>query len=278
MGERLAGKVAFITGAARGQGRSHAIRLAEEGANIIAVDICADVPDVHYGLASDSELAETVRQVEATGQRMIASRTDVRDLESMCSAVADGVAQLGRLDIVVTNAGVLSKPASVIDMSPSAWQDVIDINLTGVWNTAKVTAPHLIEGGRGGSIVIISSVVGLRGSPNVAPYVASKHALVGLMRTLALELAQHSIRVNSIHPTQVDTPMVLNEANYRRRLPDREDATVDDFAAASKGMNALPVPWVNSIDVSNAVVYLASDEGRYVTGVTLPIDAGALLL
>jgi SDR family mycofactocin-dependent oxidoreductase len=271
------GKVAFITGAARGQGRSHAIRLAEEGADIIAIDSLTDVADVMYPQAREQDLAETVQQVEALDRRILAVKADVRDLDAVRSAVDQGVAEFGRLDIVAANAGILSEFAETADTSPRAWNDVLDINLTGVFHSVKASVPHLVAGGRGGSIIITSSSIGLRGGRNVAPYSASKHAVVGLMRTLALELGPHMIRVNTVHPTQVDTEMIMNDANWRLFVPDVENPTREDFARVSQGLNALPIPWIDPIDVSNALVFLASDEARYITGATLPVDAGSVL-
>ncbi|HEY3878667.1 MAG TPA: mycofactocin-coupled SDR family oxidoreductase [Trebonia sp.] len=277
MAGRVAGKVAFITGAARGQGRSHAIRLAQEGADIIAVDILEDVPGIPYAGATEADLAETVKQVEALDRRIVASKADVRDYAGLKKAVDDGVAQLGRLDIVSANAGIGTSPHKSWELDEDTWQTMIDINLTGVWHTAKAAIPHLIEGGNGGAIILTSSAAGLQAYENIAHYVSAKHGVVGLMRTLALELAPHMIRVNSIHPTQVDTPMIQNEATYRLFRPDLEHPTKDDFAPASQTVNALPIPWVEPVDISNAVLFLASDEGRYVTGVTLPVDAGTVI-
>jgi SDR family mycofactocin-dependent oxidoreductase len=276
MAGRVEGKVAFITGAARGQGRSHALRLAEEGADIIAVDLCEDIKSVDYPLATRADLAETVRLVEALGRRVVAREADVRDTESLRAAVDAGVAELGRLDIVSANAGILSNGQSH-ELSEETWGDMIDINLSGVWRTCKVAIPHLIAGGRGGSIVLTSSVAGLRSYNGVAHYVAAKHGVVGLMKTLAQELAAHSIRVNTVNPTQVDTAMIQNESMYHLFVPDVENPTREEFGAASAATILLPIDWVESIDVSNAVLFLASDEARYITGVALPIDAGALI-
>jgi SDR family mycofactocin-dependent oxidoreductase len=274
---RVEGKVAFITGAARGQGRSHAIRLAQEGADIIAVDICKQVDSVTIPMSTPEDLAKTVSAVEALDRRIVATEADVRDLGALKSAVDDGVAQLGRLDIVLANAGIGSSGAPVNQMDAAIWLETIDVNLNGVWNTAKVAVPYLVAGGRGGSIVLTSSVGGLKAHPNIGHYVAAKHAVVGLMRTLALELGQHGIRVNSIHPTQVATPLLLNDWTYRMFRPDLENPTVEDFAPISQMAHVLPVPWVEAVDISNAILFLASDEGRYITGVTLPVDAGAML-
>jgi (+)-trans-carveol dehydrogenase len=270
---RVAGKVALITGAARGQGRSHALRLAEEGADIIALDICRQIESVPYPLSTPEDLEETARQVKELGQSVMTREVDVRDGEALVSAVNDGVAQLGRLDIVIANAGILSVGAS-FELSEQAWSQIIEVNLSGVWRTTK---PHLIAGGSGGSIVLTSSVAGLIGQPGIGHYVAAKHGVVGLMKTLALELAPLNIRVNSIHPTNVDTPMIMNEATYRVFLPDDPHPTREMFAVPAEEMNALPVPWIEPGDVSNAVLFLASDEARYVTGISLPIDAGAAI-
>jgi (+)-trans-carveol dehydrogenase len=274
---RVQGKVAFITGAARGQGRSHAVRLAQEGADIIAVDHCADIKTVGYPMATADDLAETVRQVEALDRRIVARRADVRDTESLRAAVDAGVAELGRLDIVCANAGILSNGQSH-ELSEDAWAEMININLSGVWRTCKVAIPHLIAGGRGGSIVLTSSVAGLRSYSGVSHYVSAKHGVVGLMKTLAQELAPHRVRVNTVNPTQVDTDMIQNESMYHLFCPDIEAPTREDFAAASAATILLPVAWVESIDVSNALLFLASDEARYITGVALPVDAGALTI
>jgi (+)-trans-carveol dehydrogenase len=271
---RVEGKVAFITGAARGQGRSHAVRLAEEGADIIAVDICAQIGSVPYEMATPADLAETVKEVEALDRRIVAAKADVRDYAALKAALDDGVAQLGGLDIVSANAGIASF-APAADLEEATWQDMVEVNLTGVWHAAKAAIPHLIAGGRGGSIVLTSSTAGLVALPNMAHYVAAKHGVVGLMRTLALELAPHFIRVNSVHPTGVNTPMVQNEPTMRVFLPGVENPTAEQYAEAMGALNALPVPWVEPRDVSNAVLFLASDEARYITGVTLPVDAGS---
>lgn len=270
MAGRVEGKVAFITGAARGQGRSHAVRLAEEGADIIAVDICGQVGSVPYAMSTPDDLAETVRQVEALDRRIVATQADVRDFDAVKAALDDGVAQLGRLDIVCANAGIMSV-GRADELPEQTWQDMIDINLSGVWRACKAAIPHL---GEGGVIVITSSAAGLMAIENSAHYVSAKHGLVGLMRTLTLELAPRSIRVNSVHPTTVNTDMIQNDPTYRLFRPDLDNPTVDDAAEAFLTLNALPIKWVEPRDISNAVLFLASDEARYITGVTLPVDAG----
>lgn len=277
MAGRVEGKVAFITGAARGQGRTHAVRLAEEGADIIAVDLCEQVGTISYPMATPEDLEETVRQVEDLDRRIVATQADVRDYEALDRALSDGISQLGRLDIVAANAGIGSRPFPAQDIDERTWQDMIDVNLTGVWHTSKAAIPHLIEGGHGGSIILTSSAAGLRAYEHIAHYVSAKHGVVGLMRTLANELAPHMIRVNSVHPTQVDTPMIMNDDTYRLFRPDLENPTREDFAPASQAMNALPIPWIEARDVSNALLFLASDEARYITGVALPVDAGCVV-
>jgi (+)-trans-carveol dehydrogenase len=275
MAGRVEGKVAFITGAARGQGRSHAIRLAQEGADIIAVDLCQQIDSVPYPMATPEDLAQTVKEVEALDRRIVASQADVRDYDAVKAAVDAGVAELGRLDIVSANAGIFSL-GRMDEMAEQAWQDMIDTNLTGVWHAAKAAIPHLKAGGRGGSIVITSSAAGLMGMENIGHYVSAKHGLVGLMRTLTLELAPFSIRVNSLHPTTVNTPMIQNPATHALFRPDLEHPTAEDAAESFLTLNALPVKWVEPVDISNALLFLASDEARYITGVMLPIDAGTL--
>ncbi|SEG81403.1 SDR family mycofactocin-dependent oxidoreductase [Thermomonospora echinospora] len=277
MSGRVEGKVAFITGAARGQGRSHAVRLAQEGADIIAIDVCRQLDGVPIPMSTPEDLDETVAQVEATGRRIVAAQADVRDYDTMKKIVDDGVARLGRLDIVLANAGLAASGNAIDQLDEKLWRDSIDVNLTGAYLTAKAAVPHLIEGGRGGAIVLTSSVGGLKAHPHVGNYVSAKHGIVGLMRTLAVELAQHRIRVNSVHPTQVNTPMLMNEMTYRMFRPDLENPTQEDLAPISQMMHLLPVPWVEAEDISNAVLFLVSDESRYITGVTLPIDAGSML-
>jgi SDR family mycofactocin-dependent oxidoreductase len=274
MAGRVAGKVAFITGAARSQGRSHALRLAEEGADIIAVDLCGPVESVRmYPPATAEDLAETVRQVEQLDRRIVATQADVRDPAALRAAVDDGVAQLGRLDIVLANAGVFElSPA--LELSDDAWHEMIDINLTGVWNTCKVALPHLVDGGRGGSIVITSSTAGLKGTPNTIHYTAAKHGIVGVMRTLANEFGAQAIRVNTVHPTGVDTVMIQNMKTWGLFTPDDPEPSREKFTELFETLHPLPVAYIDPVDISNAILFLVSDEARYITGVTLPVDAG----
>ncbi len=270
---RVEGKVAFITGAARGQGRSHAVRLAEEGADIIAVDICRSLPTVPYEGATREDLAATAKLVEDLDRRIVVREADVRDLGQLQTAVQEGLSELGHIDVVCCNAGILSF-APALEMDEQTWQEMIDVNLSGVWKTIRAAVPPMVERRQGGSVIITSSVAGLFGFPNLANYSSAKHGIVGLMRTLTQELAPHMIRVNTVNPTTVNTPMVQNDATARLIRPDLANPTPDDLGAAFVGLNALPIPWVEPIDISNAVLWLASDESRYVTGVTLPIDAG----
>jgi SDR family mycofactocin-dependent oxidoreductase len=271
---RVAGKVALITGAARSQGRSHAVRLAEEGADVIAVDLCGPVESIRmYPPATEEDLAETVRQVEKLDRRIVAAQADVRDSAALQAAVDDGIAQLGRLDIVLANAGVFEfSPA--LELTDAAWREMIDINLTGVWNTCKVALPHLVEGGRGGSIVITSSTAGLKGTPNTIHYTAAKHGVIGVMRTLANEFGEHAIRVNTVHPTGVDTVMIQNPRTWGLFTPDDPEPTREKFTELFETLHPLPVAYVDPVDISNAILFLVSDEARYITGVTLPVDAG----
>ncbi|HEX3548474.1 MAG TPA: mycofactocin-coupled SDR family oxidoreductase [Mycobacterium sp.] len=268
----LDGNVAFITGVARGQGRSHAVRLAADGADIIGVDICADIPSNGYPMATCDELDETVALVEAKGGKMIGSVADVRDFHQLKAALDAGVEHFGRLDIVCANAGIASMTFRELtdDEDLEQWTDVMNVNLVGAFHTAKAAIPHLIAGERGGSIVFTSSTAGLRGFGGLQGgglgYAASKHGIVGLMRTLANALAPHSIRVNSVHPTAVNTMMAVNPAmvSFLQNYPD----------GGPHLQNPMPVALLEPEDISAAVAYLVSDEARYVTGVTFPVDAG----
>ena len=269
---RLDGKVAFITGAARGQGRSHAVRLAEEGADIIAVDICAQIGSVGYPMATPEDLDETAALVEKQGRRVVARRADVRDLDGLRQAFEDGTAELGACQVVVANAGI--HPVGTFgDAAPRAWQDAVDVILTGTWNTLQVSVDQMAEAG-GGSIVIISSSNGLKGHTDGSGgwdgYTAAKHGVVGLMRAYAWRLGPRNIRVNTIHPSGVPTGMTMNQlfADYVTANPEH----------IPRLRNAMPVEWIDPEDISAAVAWLASDEARYVSGVTLSVDAGANIL
>jgi (+)-trans-carveol dehydrogenase len=272
MSGRVEGKVAFITGAARGQGRSHAMRLAQEGADIICIDLCEEVPTAQYVGATENDLKETVRQVEALGRKIVSSKADVRDAAAVKAALDQGVAELGHLDIVVANAGIGSY-APAEELTPQQWSEMIGINLTGVWHTAQASIPHLRRNGKG-SMIYTSSAAGLKGIPNLAHYVSAKHGVVGLMRSLAKELGPDWIRVNSVHPTGVNTDMLLNDAVRKLFRPDLDAPTDEDMTVPSIEMHMLPIPWIEPIDISNAILFLASDESRYVTSVALAVDAG----
>ena len=278
MAGRVEGKVAFVTGAARGQGRSHAVRLAQEGADIIAVDICGPIRDgALFAPATPGDLAETVELVKALDRRIVTAQVDVRDFDALKAAVDDGVAQLGRLDIVAANAGIGTGGFTLDHTDEVDWQEMMDINLSGVWKSVKAAVPHMIAAGNGGSIILTSSVGGLKAYPTMGPYIAAKHGVVGLMRTFAVELGQHSIRVNTVHPTNVNTPMFMNEETMKMFRPDLENPGPEDMKVVTQMMHVLPIGWVEPEDISNAVLFLASDESRYVTGLTLTVDAGSNL-
>lgn len=271
---KLDGKVAFVTGAARGQGRSHVLRLAEEGADIIAVDICSQIETVGYPLATKDDLDETVALVEKQGRRIVAEVADVRDLGALRKAFDAGVAQLGVCQIVVANAGI--HPIGTFgDRAPEGWRDALDVILTGSWNTIQVSTPQMVEAAQGGSVILISSSNGLKGHTDGSGgwdgYVAAKHGLVGLMRTYAWYLGPDNIRVNTIHPSGVPTEMTMNQmfADYVARTPPERQMRLG---------NAMPVEWIEPADISNAVLWLASDEARYVSGVTLSVDGGSNIL
>jgi len=274
----LDGKVAFVTGAARGQGRSHARRLAEEGADIIAIDACATPDWLSYRLATEADLAQTVKEVESLDRRIVARRADVRDLGAVRAALAAGVAELGgRLDIVCANAAIISQPGPTWEIDLGQWRELVDVTLTGVFVTVKAAIPHMIAAGNGGCVVLTSSGAALVSGAGLADYKAAKAGVLSLTRTLACELAGHFIRVNAICPTAVDTPMIQNERLYRLFRPDLDNPGKEDVKAGFQAMNLLPIPWIDPVDVSNAIVWLASDAARYVTGVTLPVDAGNAL-
>ena len=278
---RLEGKVAFITGAARGQGRAHAVRQAQEGADIIAIDICGPIrPDggpTAIPASTPEDLAETASLVKNLGRRVVTAEVDVRDFDALKAAVDSGVEQLGRLDIVVANAGIGNGGDLLHETSQLDWDEMIDTNLSGVWKTVKAAVPHIIAGGRGGSIILTSSVGGLKAYPHCGNYVAAKHGVVGLMRSFGVELGQHMIRVNSVHPTHVSTDMIMNEGTWKMFRPDLENPGPDDMAPICQLFHTLPIPWVDAEDIANAALFFASDESRYVTGVTLPVDAGSCL-
>ena len=265
---KLDGKVAFITGAARGQGRAHAVRLAEEGADIVATDICADVASIEYGLGTEADLVQTAAEVEALDRRIVTAVADVRDPQALATAAQEGVAQLGGIDIVCANAGIcVMKPWN--ETTPEIWRDQIDVILTGTWNTLTATVPYLLER-QGGSIIITASVAGTRGNPYLAAYGAAKHGVVGLAKTMANELGMHNIRVNCISPNGVNTGLLEGLGGF-------EELMAKDPHFAPLFTNALPVEVVEPRDISETVLFLASDEGRFTTGHNLLIDMGNLL-
>ncbi|WP_157113996.1 mycofactocin-coupled SDR family oxidoreductase [Nocardia gamkensis] len=273
-GEHVTGrhteKVAFITGAARGQGRAHAVRLAAEGADIIAVDIAGPLPPaVPYDSATPQDFDETVRLVEATGRRIITATVDTRDLDGLRKAVDDGVAALGRLDIIVANAGICI-PQVWNEITPESFRDVMDINVTGTWNTVVAGAQHIIDGGRGGSIILISSAAGVKMQPFMVHYTASKHAVTGMARALAAELGKHNIRVNSVHPGAVNTPMGSGDM-----VAALGHALETNQQLAHMITPFLPAWVAEAEDVAAAVSWLAGDESRYITATQISIDMGA---
>jgi (+)-trans-carveol dehydrogenase len=271
--DRFTGKVALVTGAARGQGRNHALRLAQEGSDLVLVDVCQEVETIGYDLATPDDLEETVRLVKAAGARVIAEQIDVRDSAALDAVTSRALQELGRLDVVVANAGIAGS-LPITEVTDSVWQDMIDINLTGVFKTIRAAVPYLESGA---AIVITSSIAGMKGLANNTHYTAAKHGVMGLMRSLANEVAPRGIRVNCVNPTNVDTRMLFNDAIYRLFRPDLESPAREDVEEMMRGMHPLPTGWVEVDDVSNAVLFLASEEARYVTGVALPIDAGATI-
>jgi (+)-trans-carveol dehydrogenase len=253
------------------------VRFAAEGADIITFDICAPVHAQGAPPASESDLAETVDQVKALGRRIIATKLDARDHDGVRDFVDESAAEIGGLDIVIANAGINGPGVSLSNTTSEDWRSVIDTNLTGVYNTVSAALPTLIRQKRGGAIVLVSSAIALRTMPHLAPYAAAKHGLAGLMRTMALELGEHSIRVNTVHPTTVNTPLLINDDIFPLFRPDLPSPTLDDVVPALRELNVLPIPWVEVADISNAVAFLASDEARYITGALIPVDAGMSL-
>jgi SDR family mycofactocin-dependent oxidoreductase len=273
---RVSGKVALVTGAARGQGRAHAIRLAEEGASIVALDICRQIPEISIPMASRADLDETVRAVTERGPRIIAFEADVRDQQAIDAAIDAAYAAFGTIDIVIANAGV-TRYTSANDISEGEFREILDVNLIGPWRTCKSVATRVIEARTSASMILTSSIGGLKAGANLAHYNASKHGLIGLMRTLAIEYAP-SIRVNAVCPTNVNTPMLMAADTLRLFVPDEAEPTLEQFTEVARHHHVLDVPWVEPEDIANAALFLACDEARYITGVALPVDAGALLL
>ncbi len=269
---RFTGKVALVTGAARGQGRSHAVRLAAEGADLVLCDLCADIDTVPYGLGTDHDLRETARMVGEHGRRAVICRADVRSTADLAAAVERGLSELGRIDVLVCNAGIAGV-STLAEMSDAAWQNMIDINLTGVFKTMRAVVPHMVERGYG-RIVATSSIVGRQGSANISHYVAAKWGVIGLVKSLAVEVAASGVTVNAVLPTSVDSPMIQNEAFHRLFLPDADEIRIEEVEAAYTALNPIPVPWLAPNDVSDAVLFLASDEARFITGDALAVALG----
>ncbi|RZL84706.1 MAG: NAD(P)-dependent oxidoreductase [Rhodococcus sp. (in: high G+C Gram-positive bacteria)] len=270
---KMDGKVALITGGARGQGRAHAIRLAEEGADIIITDIAEQIDGVHYPLADDADLAETTKLVEEVGRRCLSFKADARDAKRMQEVTDQAVAELGRLDTVVINHGI-GLPHGTDRDSVDIWDTVIATNLSAVWRTVVATIPHLKAHGDGGSIIVTGSAASLVAIFNNAAYTAAKHGLIGLVKCLAADLAQDWIRVNAILPTNVNTKLFVNDYNLKRFAPAKANPTIDDMKFAAQSLNLQPIPWIEPEDVAHSVLFLASDEAKYITGIALPVDAG----
>lgn len=270
---RVEGKIAFVTGAARGQGRAEAVRLAEEGADIIAMDICAPIETSVAPASTPEDLAETAQLIEKHGRRVHTYQADVRDFDALKAGLDEGVAKLGGLDIIVANAGMWSY-GLVEDFDFLQWKEIIDINLNGAWHTLRAGIPHIKAGGKGGSIILTSSVAGLKAYAHCSAYVAAKHGVVGLMRTAAVELGPDNIRVNTVNPSNVRTPLIHNPGTYGLFAPDLEEPTWEQVAPRFQGLHLLPSPDVLPEDVANAVLFLASDEARWTTGTTLLVDCG----
>ncbi len=275
---RVDGKVVFITGAARGQGRSHAIRLAEEGANIVAVDICAPIASMRYPLATPEDLQQTVKEVEATGRKIIARQADVRDRNQLKATIDEALSNFGRVDVVVANAGIcpMEDPSLC-----EGFVDVTDVDLIGVMNTVAVSLPHLQSGA---SIIVTGSTAGMMegttenlGASGGVGYAWAKQVIVRYVEVLALQLAPHMVRLNAIHPTNCDTHLLQNDDIYRAFRPDLDNPTKEDAKLAFPAMQAMPIPWIDPVDVSHLVTFLASDESRYITGLNIRLDAGAML-
>lgn len=273
---KLDGKVALITGGARGQGRSHALVFAREGARVVVCDVARQEssPTVPYPLATEDELKETKRLVEESGGECLALQSDVRDGARMREVASEAIREFGRIDILVANAGIESFGAGW-ELTEDEWDEMIAVNLTGVWKSCRAVMPHMLEN-ESGVILITSSIAGLKGLGNQAHYCAAKHGVVGLMRSLAIELAPHGIRVNTVHPSSVDTPIIKNQAMYTLFSGGREDATLEEVTPAFRDLNLMDTPWMQPEDISNAMLWLASDDARYVTGTTFTVDAGLM--
>ena len=271
---RLTNKVALISGVARGQGRSHALRMVSEGASIIGFDGLCTYDTVPYKQATQEDLDETVRLIEEAGGKVYAGRADVRERGEIDRVIREGTAGVGPVDIVVANAGIGINSRPFWEVSQQEWDDVIGVCLTGVWNTVSAAVPSMIAAGNGGSVIITSSAAAIKAAPQLAAYIAAKTGVIGMMRSMASDLAPHRIRINCIAPTAVPTDFVLNDRLYQIFSPNSPEPNLEDAKKVMRGMHPLGEPWVEPQDVSAAVAYLASDEARYVTGIVLPIDLG----
>ena len=269
---KLDGKVALITGGARGQGRSHAVTFAREGADIVVCDLVSPIQTVPYAMSVPADLDETVKLLEEQDRRCLALHADVRNTAQVTSVVEGAIAEFGKIDILIANAGI-STPVPLIEITDEAWSDMLETNLTGVFKSIRAVAPHMIER-RSGRIIATSSVAGKTGAPMMSHYVATKWGIIGLVKSAALEFAEYGITVNAVCPTAVDTPMMRNQAMYSVFAPHVQNPTVDDMLPGLTLLNALPVPWVQAQDISEGMLYLASESGRYITGETLTIAAG----
>ena len=270
----LDGKVVFVSGAARGQGRSHAVTLAKAGARIIGFDLCGQIDTVPFDMATPDDLALTQKLVTEAGGEMVAVEADVRDQAAVDAALAQGLEAFGRVDIVLGNAGIINNYKKTWKLDEDDFRNVIDVNIVGVWHTLKAAVPTLIEQGDGGSIVLTGSAASVSGIPNLASYVASKHAVLGLMRTLAKELGRYQIRVNAVMPGNCNTPMFDNDGIKRLYVPDAEDPSMETFLERAATMSPMRNPYVEPEDISEAIAYLVSPAGRLVSGVALPVDGG----
>jgi (+)-trans-carveol dehydrogenase len=276
MGE-FTDKVVLISGAARGQGRSHAVRFAQEGAAVVLFDICRQMPTAPFDMATRDDLNETVRLVEEAGAAVVASVADVRSFAEVDAAVQLGLQAFGRLDVVIANAGIFGRPAPLWEIDPADFQAVVDVDLVGAWHTLRAALPSMIAAGRGGSVVATASGAAVKGSPNIGSYVAAKHGLVGLMKTAARELGPHGIRANTVLPGNTNTPMFRNDAMVRLFVPDIDQPTDADFLARAASRIPLGSPFVDPVDITEAVLWLCSSRARNVTGVALSVDGGGAI-
>jgi (+)-trans-carveol dehydrogenase len=271
---RLTNKVALISGVARGQGRSHAQRLAAEGVSIIGFDGLCTYDTVPYKQATQQDLDETVRLIEAAGGRIYAGRADVRDRAEIERIISAGVAEVGPIDIVVANAGIGITSRPFWEVSQAEWDDVVGVCLTGVWHTVSAAVPSMIAAGQGGSVIMTSSAAAIKAAPQLSPYIAAKTGVIGMMRSMANDLAPYRIRINCVAPTAVPTDFVLNDRLYQIFSPDSPEPNLEDAKKVMRSMHPLGEPWIETQDISAAVAYLASDEARYITGIVLPVDLG----